>query len=98
MARERKLAGECTKGREDLIVNAFNARSLKNKLAAFQHALGKRKVDVCVVYEVTAATPPTVRGYSCFLAKDDRPFRGTAMYTQNRQNWSQTRTKKWTWK
>ena len=39
MARERKLANERKKGRVPMVVTAFNARSLKNKLAAFKHAL-----------------------------------------------------------
>ena len=80
MAQECKLAREHSKGRMDMVVTAFNARSLKNKLAAFQHALNKRKVDVCVVNELSDAVPPTVRGYSWFLAKDDRPFRRKAIY------------------
>ena len=61
------------------------------KLAAFQHALGKRKVDVCVVNELSAAVPPTFRGYSWFLAKDDRPFRGTAINVHS--NWAKLVTK-----
>ena len=91
MAQERKLAGERTKGQVDMVVIAFNARSLKNKLAAFQHALGKRKVDVSVVNELSAAVPPTVRGYSWFLAMDDRPLRGTAIYVQSK--WAKLVTK-----
>ena len=38
------------------------------------------KVDFCVFNELNVATPPTVRGYTLFLAHDDRPFRGTAIY------------------
>ena len=81
---KQMMAGERTKGRVDMVVNAFNARSLKNRLPAFLQALGKRKVDVCVVNELSAAVPPTVRGYSWFLAKDDRPFRGTAIYVHSK--------------
>ena len=44
-----------------MVVTAFNARSFKNKLAAFQHALNKRKVDVCVANELSAAVPQQSR-------------------------------------
>ena len=64
MAREHKLAGERTKGCVDLVVSSFNDKSLKNKLAAFTHALGKRKIDVCVMNDLSISTPPTTRGYS----------------------------------
>ena len=43
MARERKLAGELKNGRVEMVATAFNARSLRNKLAAFKHTLNKRK-------------------------------------------------------
>ena len=62
MAREHKIAGEQTKGKVDLVVSSFNAKSIKNKLAAFTHALGKRKIDVCVINELSVSTPPTYRG------------------------------------
>ena len=84
MARERKLAGERTKGCVDLVVSSFNAKSLKNKLAAFTHALGKRKIDICGINELSAASLPTFRGYSWFLARDDLSFRGKAIYVHSK--------------
>ena len=84
MAQERKLVGEKTKGKVELVVSSFNAKSLKNKLAAFTHALGKSKIDICVINELSVSTPPTIRGYSWFQARDDRPFRGTAIYVHSK--------------
>ena len=46
-----------------MVVTASNARSFRNKLAAFKHALNKRKVDVCIVNELSAPFPPAIRGY-----------------------------------
>ena len=80
LPRKQKLASERKKGRVPMVVTAFNARSLKNKLASFKHALNKRKVDVCIINELNAPFTPAIREYSWFLAKDDRPFRGTAIY------------------
>ena len=66
MVREHKLAGVKTKGKVELVVSSFNAKSLKNKLSALRHALGKRKIDICVINELNAATPHTIKGYSWF--------------------------------
>ena len=65
-------------------MNSFNAKSLKNKQSALRHAMGKRKIDVCVINEVYAAVPPNIRGYSWFQARDDRPFRGTIIYVSSK--------------
>ena len=46
---------------------------------------------VSVINELSAAVPPTFRGYSWFLAKDDRPFRGTAINVHS--NWAKLVTK-----
>ena len=50
-----------------ITVTAFNARSLKNKLASFKHALNKKKVDVCIINELNAPFPPEIRGYSILM-------------------------------
>ena len=84
MARERRLAGTKTKGKVEIVVSSFNAKSLKNKQSALRHAMGKRKIDVCVINEVYAAVPPNIRGYSWFQARDDRPFRGTIIYVSSK--------------
>ena len=84
MTRERKLASTRKKGKVDIVVNSFNAKSLKNKQSALRHAMGKRKIDVCVINEVYAAVPPNIRGYSWFQARDDRPFRGTIIYVSSK--------------
>ena len=77
MAHECKLASTRKKGKVDIVINSFNVKSLKNKQSALRHAMGKRKIDVCVINEVYAAVPPNIRGYSWFQARDERPFRGT---------------------
>ena len=84
MARERKLASTRKKGQVPLVISAFNAKSLKNKQAALKYAMGKRKIDICVINEVNAAVPPKIRGYTWFQAKDDRPFRGTVIYVSSK--------------
>ena len=84
MARERKLASTRKKGKVDLVINSFNAKSLKNKQSALRHAMGKRKIYICVINEVYSAVPPTIRGYLWFQARDDRPFRGTVIYVNSK--------------
>ena len=66
MARERKLASTRKKGKVDLVINSFNAKSLKNKQSALRHAMGKRKSDICVFHEAYSAVPPKIRGYTWF--------------------------------
>ena len=56
-----------------------------------KHAFNKKKVDVCIVNELNCQFPPAIRGYSWFLAKDDRPFRGTAIYVHSK--WAKLVTK-----
>ena len=63
MAREHRLAGVKTKGKVEIVVSSFNAKSLKNKQSALRHAMGKGNIDICVINEVYAAVPPTIRGY-----------------------------------
>ena len=44
-----------------------------------------------MINELSASTPPTIRGYSWFLARDDRPFRGMAIYVHSK--WAKLVTK-----
>ena len=46
--------------------------------------MGKQKIDICVINEVYSAVPPTIRGYSWFKARDDRPFRSTVIYVDSK--------------
>ena len=40
------------KGQVPLVIDSFNAKSLKNKESALRHAMGKRSIDVCIINEV----------------------------------------------
>ena len=74
MAQERNLASTRKKEKVDLVINSFNAIFLKNKQSALRLAMGKIKINICIVNEVYSAVPPKIRGYTWFQARDDRPL------------------------
>ena len=83
MDRERKIASTRKKGQADIVINSFSAKSLKNKESSLGHAMGKQSIDVAIINEVSAIVPPTIRGYTYYQARDDRPFRGTVIYVKS---------------
>ena len=48
-------------------------------------------MDVSIINVLNAPFPPAIRGYSWFLAKDNRSFRGTAIYVHTK--WAKLVTK-----
>ena len=75
--------GTRKKGKIDITVSSFNAKSLNNKESSLRHAMGKQSIDVAIINEVSRTIPPPIRGYTYYQARDDRPFRGSVIYVKS---------------
>ena len=71
MDRERKLASTRKKGQADIVINSFNAKSLKNKESSLRHAMGKQSIYIAIINEVSRTIPLPIRGYTYYQARDD---------------------------
>ena len=45
--------------------------------------MGKQKIDIAIINEVYSTVPPSIRGYTWYQARDDRPFRGSVIYVKS---------------